>query len=227
MPTSLTNIRIDVHDKIYLKDPYSSDLGRSIIERSLDVMDELGLEKFTFKKVAADIGTTESAVYRYFENKHKILLYYASWYWGWLEYRLAFGTANMDDAGARLERAIKIILEKPGELSSAPFDLNKLERVIISESSKAFFTKQVDGENKVGVFAQFKSLCARFSALIDDAAPDYPYSRTLASTFIESQLNQLFFCEHLPSISDLQLDTERYIFYKTMIFNTIEGWESK
>lgn len=34
-----------------------------------------GYEAFTFKKLAEDIGTTEAGIYRYFENKYKLLVY--------------------------------------------------------------------------------------------------------------------------------------------------------
>ena len=51
-------------------------------------MVEIGFESFTFKKLAAKIESTEASVYRYFENKHKLLIYLVSWYWNWVEYRL-------------------------------------------------------------------------------------------------------------------------------------------
>ena len=84
----LKNIQIKVNDKIYIKDPESSDLGKSIIKHSIEMIHAMGMEAFTFKKLAIKLGTTESTVYRYFENKHKLLIYLISWYWGWLEYEM-------------------------------------------------------------------------------------------------------------------------------------------
>ncbi len=225
MPAYLTNIRIDVSDKIFLKDPCSSDLGKEILSKGLDMIDELGLEKFTFKKLASEVGTTESAIYRYFENKHKLLLYYVSWYWGWLEYNLAFGTANIESNSKRLEMAIKIITRDLTEIKTAPFDLNCLQHVIIAEGAKAYLTKAVDNENKEGLFSQFKDLCERISKMISDLAPKYPYAHSLASLFIESHLDQLYFTEHLPALSDLNgSDNTRFQFYKNLILSSIEKW---
>lgn len=225
MPSYLTNIRIDVSDKIHLKDPNSSDLGKDILSKGLEMISELGLEKFTFKKLAAEIGTTESAVYRYFENKHKLLLYYVSWYWGWLEYNLAFGTANIESAEKRLDMAIKIVTRDLTEIKTAPFDLNRLQEVIIAEGAKAYLTKAVDDENKQGLFTQFSHLCDRIADLISALAPKYPYSHSLASLFIESHLDQLYFCEHLPSLSDLNgNDNARYQFYQNLILSSIDKW---
>lgn len=225
MPTYLSNVRIDVNDKIYLKNPNTSDLGKDIIEKGLLMIDELGLEKFTFRKLAATIGTTESAVYRYFENKHKLLHYYVSWYWGWLEYNLAFGTANIDSGEKRLEMAIKIVTRDLNEIKTAPFDLLCLQRVIIAEGAKSYLTKSVDDENKDGLFIQFKLLCGRISQLVIALAPDYPFAQSLASLFIQSHLDQLFFSEHLPSICDIkENDNTRFTFYNNLIFSSIEKW---
>lgn len=75
-------VHISVSSEIYLRDPYSSDLGQNIISNSIDLINELGFEKFTFKKLGEQIGSPESSVYRYFENKHTLLNYLISWYWG-------------------------------------------------------------------------------------------------------------------------------------------------
>lgn len=225
MPTFLSNIRIDVSDKIYLKDPHTSELGKLILSQGCEMMGELGLEKFNFKKLAIEAGTTESAVYRYFENKHKLLLYYVSWYWGWLEYNLAFGTANIDSDEKRLETAIRIVTQDLDEIKNAPFDLNCLQRVIIAEGAKAYLTKSVDDENTEGLFIQFKNLCGRISDMITQIAPKYPFAHSLASLFIESHLDQLYFSEHLPSLCDLNgNDNTRFNFYNNLIFSSIEKW---
>ena len=97
MKTLLSNLKIDINDKIYLKDPESSDLGKRIIEHSINLIDDIGFDSFTFKKLGAIIGSNESSIYRYFESKHKLLLYLTSWYWGWLEYQLVFSTTNMSN----------------------------------------------------------------------------------------------------------------------------------
>ncbi len=222
MAQLLSNIRIDVSDKIYLKDPNSSDLGRAILREALPLIDTLGMERFTFKKLSAEITTTESAIYRYFESKNRLLLYYLSWYWACLEYQVAFGTANIESNDLRLEAGIRMITEGLGSLASAPFDLALLQHVVISESPKAYCTKEIDNENREGLYNHFKSLVARLSILIKDFAPHYAYPNSLATLLIESLQGQLFFAEHLPSLSDLGADDEhRYLFYKELVFRTI------
>src|SRR5687768_70941 len=95
MKNLLANIKLKVDERVYLKDPEGSEKGRLMVEQSILLIDELGLETFTFKKLAEKIGTTEATIYRYFESKHMLLSYLISWYWNWLEYRLVFATTNM------------------------------------------------------------------------------------------------------------------------------------
>ena len=80
----LQNLHIQLNEKIYLKNPSSSDLGNRIVSESVLMIDELGLEQFNFKKLATRLNTTESSIYRYFDNKHKLLIYHVSWFWTWM-----------------------------------------------------------------------------------------------------------------------------------------------
>ncbi|MBP7450088.1 MAG: TetR/AcrR family transcriptional regulator, partial [Flavobacteriales bacterium] len=105
----LMQVNVQVTEPVYLKDPLTTELGRRIIEHSVRMIDELGLETFTFGKLASSLGTAESSIYRYFENKHRLLIYLVGWYWSWREYKLVFDTANIADGSMRLEKAIPSI----------------------------------------------------------------------------------------------------------------------
>jgi hypothetical protein len=59
-------IQVDLDDKLYLKDPNSSELGLQIIQHGIQLIDKIGFEAFTFKKLATKIGATEPSIYRYF-----------------------------------------------------------------------------------------------------------------------------------------------------------------
>lgn len=225
MPQELLHLRIEVSDKVFLKNPQSSPLGKDILKQGLEMIDTLGMEGFTFRKLAADIGTTESAIYRYFENKHKLLLYYVEWYWAWLEYQVAFGTVNLPSAHMKLERAIEIVTKNACSSIAQDFDMTVLQRVVVAESSKSYLTKMVDKENRDGLFVHYKAICRRFGRLINEAAPGYPFAHSLASLFIESRLGQIYFAEHLPSLSEVGSDESlRYNFFKALIFNTLAEW---
>jgi AcrR family transcriptional regulator len=145
----LKNIQIKVNQKIYIKDPESSDLGKKIIRTSIDLIHDMGLEAFTFKKLALELGTTESTIYRYFENKHKLLIYLISWYWGWLEYRMVLSSINIADPVERLRNTISTICDPlKNNIEHEYYNLEPLHEIIIEESLKAFLTKNVDLENE-------------------------------------------------------------------------------
>lgn len=200
----LNNIEIRVNEKIYLKDPESSELGRKMVESGIDLIDQIGFEAFTFKKLAVKIGSTEASIYRYFESKHRLLIYLTCWYWRWLDYRLVLATTNIDSAEERLKRAIKVLVDVVEEDSDfSHINEVKLNRIIISESSKAYLNKLVDKENKEGFFLAFKGLVERVSDIILEINPSYKYPHMLVSTIIEGAHHQRFFAEHLPRLTDV------------------------
>jgi AcrR family transcriptional regulator len=203
MDKLLSSFAIRVPETIYLKDPESSELGQKIIKYSIELIDELGFEAFNFKKLGAQIGSNESSIYRYFESKHKLLVYLSSWYWSWLEYRVVMATFSLVDARAQLNRAVEIIAEEVKEDSNFTY-VNEvaLNRIIVSESSKSFLTKTVDEENKAGNFERYKNLVQRLVKMIEGACPDYPYAKSLSSTLVEASLHQHFLRVHFKSITD-------------------------
>lgn len=224
MKELLSGISIKVNEHIYVKDPESSALGKKIISGSIDMISELGFENFTFRKLGKAINSTEASIYRYFESKHKLLLYLTSWYWAWTEYRLAFGLANIDSPTERLEIAITMLTE-PVEQDGSFSHINevRLHQILISESSKAYLTKEVDEQNEFGVFGAYKRLVARVSNVILEINPDYKYPHMLISTVIEGAHHQRFFAEHLPRLTDVIVGEDSIIeFYKEMVFKCIK-----
>ena len=104
-------LRIDLNEKLYLRDPQATDLGRRLLRQSIGLIDEIGFEQFTFKKLAQRMESTEASLYRYFENKHKLLVYLVSWHWVSLRYRIRFHTHNVPDARERLRLILDILTQ--------------------------------------------------------------------------------------------------------------------
>ena len=198
-------IHIDVDAKLYLKDPNSSELGLQIIQHGIQMIDKIGFESFTFKKLATRIGATEPSIYRYFESKHKMLLYLLAWYWNWMDYKVILGTSNIASPNDRLRIAIQLLsapIEK--DPSFEHIDEVALYKIVVSESSKVYLIKDVDSVNEQGLFISYKRLCNRVAAMVNEINPDYRFRRALISTVIESSHDQKFFAEHLPSLTDVK-----------------------
>jgi AcrR family transcriptional regulator len=197
-------IRLQVDDKLHLKDPTSSDLGQQIVEHGILMLDEIGYEAFTFRKLADRIGTTEASVYRYFKNKHRMLLYLTAWYWSWMEYRLLLVTTNVEPAEMRLRLALAELTRPIEADPSLPrIDEAALYRVVVAESPKAYLHRSVDDENREGLFRSYKRLCRAVADLIAAVNPDYRYPLALVSTVMESSHMQKYFAEHLPSLTEV------------------------
>ena len=102
-----SKIAIKINPKVYKKDPLSSDLGMQIVSGGIELMEQLGYENFTFRKLANKIDSTEASIYRYFDNKRNLLAYLTMWYWSWMQYRVTMMTLNIEDPKIRLEKAIR------------------------------------------------------------------------------------------------------------------------
>lgn len=222
MQKLISNIRIAVNPKIYVKDPESSDLGRRIISESINLLDKIGFEEFTFKKLGDQIGSNESSIYRYFENKHKLLVYLCSWYWGWIEYQMAFSTANIANPTEKLKAAIKVVTRQLTDDPKTDF-LNEqvLQRIVISEFFKVLQTREVDDENKEGFFLIYKGVINSLRAIIEEVNPDYPFSRSLASTVVAGSLHQQFLGAHLKTITNVGPATSATEFYTHLTLKTL------
>ncbi|WPR71726.1 TetR/AcrR family transcriptional regulator [Flavobacterium sp. NG2] len=218
MRSILSNLIIRVNDKIYVKDPETSVLGKKIIQESILLIDEIGFDNFTFKKLGEKIGSNESSIYRYFENKHKLLVYLCSWYWSWVEYKMVFKMTNIEDPMDKLKRAITAVTEKAEEDHSIPH-INEaiLCRIIIAEFTKTLHTKEIDDENKEGFFLIYKNVINRIVTLIIEVNADYPYPKSLASSIIEGALHQYFLNDHLKSITNCNNEITPTDFYLNLI----------
>ncbi|GAA4111833.1 TetR/AcrR family transcriptional regulator [Aquimarina addita] len=217
------NIQITIESEFYTKNPESSDLGRRIVSHSIEMIDELGFEAFTFKKLGQRINSNESSIYRYFESKHKLLIYLMCWYWSWVEYKMVFATNNIPEAKDKLQTAIRILTQKVMEDNAFSY-INEvvLHRIIIAESSKAYHTKDVDEQNKKGFFKPYKRVVQRVSDFVIDINPDFKFPHMLISTIIEGSHQQRYFSEHLPALTDYEKGKENIIqFYNDLTFKTI------
>lgn len=224
-----TLLKLQMNENLFLKDPQDTELGRKIVHHSIQLIDELGLEAFTFKKLSLEIDSTEASIYRYFENKHKLLVYLITWYWTWLEYRIEFETNNLPDPYLRLKKAIQLITEKKNYDDSFPdVDETALQRIIINESDKTYLTKQVDTDNQYGLFKGFKSICGKVAEIVIDINPNYDFAHSLVSTSLQAAHQQLFFAYHLPSLTDYsekreQVYQDNFHFIHQLILKAIQS----
>ena len=217
------HIQIEIDPELYSKNPDSSELGQKIISNSISLMNEIGFELFTFKKLGLKINSPESSIYRYFENKHKLLIYLTSWYWTWTEYRLVFATTNVESPVIRLNKALDL-LTKPVLVDDDISYVNEvmLSEIIFSESIKAYHTKNVDEENSKGYFKAYKSVVKRVGDIVLEINPSYSYPHMLISTVIEGAHQQKYFSEHLPSLTDIVKEKDAITsFYKELVSNQL------
>jgi len=219
-------LQIKMNEKLFLRDPEQTELGKKIIRHSIQLIYKNGFEVFTFKKLAGDIGTTEAGIYRYFENKHRLLIYITAWYWDWLQYRVVFNTNNIKDPAVKLKKAIQLLATTvQDDDNTIHMNEDILHQIIIAEGSKAYLTNHVSADNKEHLFKPYKDLCAVIADIISACNPSYKYPRSLGSTLIEMAHFQNFFMHNLPSLTDFgkTKDEMKVVsFLEDLVFSSIK-----
>lgn len=219
-------VQIKMNETLYLRDPEQSELGKNIIQHSIQLIHKNGFESFTFKKLAESIGTTEAGVYRYFENKHKLLVYIISWYWGWLEFQIMYQTKNVKDSKEKLQQVITLLATTvEDDILTSHVDESLLHQILIAEGSKAYLTKHVGEDNKQQFFKPYKDLCNIVGEIILECNPNYKYPHSLASTIIEMAHLQNFFMHNLPALTDFdqtKQEDQVIAFLNNLVFSSIQ-----
>jgi len=199
-------IKISLNDGLYLKEPQDSKLGRKIIQYSILLIDKYGFESFTFKKLADEINSTEASIYRYFENKHLLLLFLVNWYWESVSYLISVNTMNVQDPKIKLQIIVNSFVSAPKDNPGVEYvNESKLHNIVISEGVKVYHTKEVDKENSKGFFSSYKNLANTVSKVISEINPKFKYPYALATNLFEMSNNHIYFAKHLPRLTDISV----------------------
>ena len=219
-------IHLEINKSLYLRNPEDSELGRNILKNSILLMDEMGFEAFNFKKLALEIGSTEAGVYRYFENKHKLLLYLTAWYWSWLRLQIIFETNNLKSADSKIRKVIKLLASNVQDDNTTHY-INEgvLHRIVVAEGYKAYLTKQVDEDNSQHFFEPYEQVCEVISVFIRECNPRYKYAMSLASAVLETAHFQNYFMDHIPAITNFKRKSDQkelIAFLNHMVFSVLK-----
>ena len=197
------NITIDINKSIYLRDPLETNLGKKIIEYGIVLIHEIGFEELNFKKLASAMNSTEASIYRYFENKYKLLAYLVSWYWDFMHFNILMDIRNIEDPKEKLNQSIRTLVNSLNTpFTPAYIDDSKLHTVVVENATKVYHNKKVDSLNKEGFYQNYKKIVKTLSQIILEIDPKFEYPVALATNLIEQSLNNEYYIEHLPSLTD-------------------------
>jgi AcrR family transcriptional regulator len=223
MTTMFLIPHIKLPSTLYLRNPEETALGRGIVGTSVELMYEIGFEAFTFKKLAAEMKSTEASVYRYFSNKHQLLQYLIAWYWLWVLDLLKRRTLNVSDPAKCLRAAISVLVDSGKRDDTIPhIDEAKLQKITVIEGSKA---GRSEGRAKVSEdpsFDCYRLVCDELCTHIKSYKPRYKTPRTLATTlvFTAHQLQHLARLKNNPI--DIRMDDrdekELSLYLETILF---------
>jgi AcrR family transcriptional regulator len=214
-----------LNERLFLKDPQTTEVGKKIITESINIIASIGYEQFTFKKLSQNVATTEATIYRYFINKHKLLIYLVNWYWAYLEFQIIIQLKNITKPANKIKKIIDILVwEDNEEINFGPFDQQALYIIAIAEGNKTYLSKDVDDNNKDMLYKPFKDLSTRIASVFLEYNPSYKYPNTLASSVIDLSHLQYFFMHHLPRLSDFSKNKKTKdieAFLEDLVFKTL------
>jgi AcrR family transcriptional regulator len=208
----LGGVKLILPSKPYIKEPQDSKYGRVLLENSVELMAEIGFEAFTFKKLAVKMDSSETSIYRYFENKHLLLVYLSSWYWEWLSYLISVYTLNIPDPEVKIRKMIYTLIhaETKYELASYINEKN-LAEIVRKESSKSYHIHDIDKENSEGFFLSYKNLVDKMSNFAMEICGTFSYPHSLSCNLLEMINNQRYYAEHLPRLSNLKYKKKSFL----------------
>ena len=216
---------VNIHNGLYLRDPKETTLGQSILKHSIILIDDLGFEHFTFKKLAAKINSTEASIYRYFENKHLLLVYLSNWYWEYMYVNIQNKLEHINSPEEKLKIAIAGILYSMTKNDGIGYiDEDILHNIMVSQADKVYRIKEVTEENKNGFFLAYKKVVRFISDIMLEVDPDFPYARILSSTLTEMPNQQLYYAKNLPSLTSLANQKDNQLELQKVMENMAFAW---
>lgn len=215
-------------DKLYLRDPQTTRTGQALITHSIRLIDQVGFENVTFKKIAAEMHSTEATIYRYFGNKFRLLQYLVDSYWTLINFQFGLHLNNITTPEEKLKVCIHLLAGTRKFISVSSIDTNALQRIVISELDKTYLSRSIDKDYRNGLLDPFKETCSILSSLVREVNPQYPFPNSLVSTVLNAVTHQPFYSEHMPSFSDITADNKHrnerlYDFVESFVFKTIQS----
>lgn len=200
---------IDINDSVYLRDPMKTTLGKKLIKHAIELIMEVGFEHINFKKLASRIESTEASMYRYFESKYQLLAYLVAWYWDFMHFLVLMDVRNLTIPKDRLLQAVSTLVHSRNNIMTPDYiDQALLHMVVVENANRVYHTKNADAHNTEGYYANYKKIVGTLANMIKDIDPEFKYPIALATNIIEQSLNNEYYLDHLPSLTDKSTDDQ-------------------
>ncbi len=222
MENLLKHLQVKVDEAFFLKDPETSDVGKKMIQQGILLMEEIGIEEFTFKKLSEKIKSPESTIYRYFTNKYQFLAYLCSWYWSWLDYKLAFSLANLNLSSKKIDILFEVLSDKPELINQYKYISGaSLLKVVQQEASKILHYHSMDLKHKLAYNKGFKIVCGRIEKVIHEINPSFKNPKALTLVLIEGYYQHQSLLRKNETLTDIKNKEELERFWKILFLNSL------
>jgi AcrR family transcriptional regulator len=224
----MNRVLFQLSDKLYVRDPLKTETGKAIISNSVHLIGDLGFDNVTFRKIAEQMKSTEATIYRYFENKFRLLQYLADWYWTAMNFEIEFHLNNVTDAEEKLKICLQLLAGARKPVNVSPIDHQMLHRIVIAEFDKTYLYRSIDRDYKNGLLGPFNDTCKTIADIVREINPKYAFPHSLVSTAISAAIQQIYFSRHMPLLSDIKNDQKimndrLYRFLEGFVLTTVKA----
>lgn len=187
---------LQVSENFYLRNPNTTALGKKMIARAIQIIDEVGYSQFTFKILALSINSVEASIYRYFENKEHMLFYMVATYWTATNFRVKFYTQMLRSHEERVYTTIDVLTGiQSAAVPGLDFDqyeaLQRIARKNYFYALTILRNKDNGKELEDELFRVSKEIQDHLSTSIRKLAPSFQHSDLMADTIIKKGLYSL------------------------------------
>ena len=103
---------------LYLADPLTSNKSMRLLEESIDLIYNVGLEGINFHMIAERLEVPLSFIQRYFQDKYQLTAYLNEFYWYWLSHWISRYQLKTTSVKHRLIISIQCLCHEYSPLKS-------------------------------------------------------------------------------------------------------------
>jgi AcrR family transcriptional regulator len=221
MDTLRTHVSMVIDKSLYTKDPMTSVIGQDIIRHAVEQIAANGLDQFTFRKLATSLKSTESTLYRYFQNKHQLATYLASYHWSLMEWRIAFATANIADHQTQFENALReLCLWVRDDQKKQILNEAKLQRFVLTAGFTTFLPLDLNKSDRISYTKAYSDLIHRIATIVRKSHPHIKSPEAFSTTIVESIHHQMYLQLHAPHLTDIASKAQQLFLFAQQIFTS-------
>ena len=187
-----------ISEELYERDPLESEVGELILAESIQLLQNVGVSGMNLHMLSERIGLSYETILRYFVDKYQLLAYLNEFYWHWMAHWISVYQMASSSSQHQLIISLQCLCHEypPLQKSQEPY-IYPLFNVLVTEPLKqeVFFSPDYTYS---GMNWGYKKLVMVLTDILKEISPEYPFSKNLAISLVESVNQHQFIGQVMP-----------------------------